>query len=343
MDPVTVYDIAREANVSVSTVSRVLNDTAPVKHSTRMRIMEIMEKYKFQPNALARSLVNKKTGMIGMLFPDSSNMFFPEVFGGAERAAQKLGYTLFLCNTFSNFGRESEYLSLLCERQVEGIIFMGGRINARHCPEALIQEVVDIRKRIPVVFINGSLPGHPCHRVKTDEYAGTQLVVQHLIDAGHRRIAFLGGHPGMTTTTEKLKAYRATLERNGLPFHNEYVLLRDFSIPCGYELMQRLLSVPKRPTAVMCINDYTAIGAIKSALAQGICIPEEMAIAGFDNTQLSAAMNPELTTVSQNSEQLGIRAMEILNQLIQKEKVKKLTILEPKLMIRQSTSAFGQS
>lgn len=121
MDAVTVYDIAREANVSVSTVSRVLNDTAPVKHSTRLRIMEIMEKYKFQPNALARSLVNKKTGMIGMLFPDSSNMFFPEVFGGAEKAAQKLGYTLFLCNTFSNFSRESEYLSLLCERQVEGI------------------------------------------------------------------------------------------------------------------------------------------------------------------------------------------------------------------------------
>lgn len=299
--------------------------------------MAIIEKHKFQPNALARSLVNKKTGMIGVLFPDSSNMFFPEVFGGAERAAQKLGYTLFLCNTFSDCSRESEYLNLLCERQVDGLIIMGGRINARHCPEDLVQEVVDIQKRIPIVLINGTLPGHPCHRVKTDEFMGTQLIVQHLIDRGHRRIGFLGGCAETTTTMEKLQAYRRTLEANHLSFRKEWVRLGDFSMSCGGKLMDAVFELPNRPTAIFCINDYVAIGAMKVAIARGMRIPEDIAIAGFDDTQLSSAMNPELTTVSQHSEQLGKQAIAILSKLIQKEKVKKLTVLTPNLIIRQST------
>ncbi|NOV03668.1 LacI family DNA-binding transcriptional regulator [Paenibacillus sp. LMG 31457] len=337
MESITVYDIAREANVSVATVSRVLNDTAPVRTSTRQKIMAIIEKHKFQPNALARSLVNKKTGMIGVLFPDSSNMFFPEVFGGAERAAQKLGYTLFLCNTFSDFSRESEYLTLLRERQVEGLIFMGGRINSRHCPDALVQEVLDIQKKIPVVLINGSLPGHPCHRVKTNEYLGTELIMQHLIDHGHRHIGFLGGSGETTTTFEKLQAFRRMMHANRFPVRKDWVRLGDFSIDCGYELMSQTLEHRNPPTAVMCINDYVAIGAMKAAISRGLRIPEEMAIAGFDDTQLSSAMNPELTTVSQHSEQLGRQAMAILHKLIQKEKVKKLTVLVPKLIVRQST------
>ncbi|WNR47059.1 LacI family DNA-binding transcriptional regulator [Paenibacillus roseipurpureus] len=337
METITVYDIAREANVSVATVSRVLNDTAPVRESTRQKIMAIIEKHKFQPNALARSLVNKKTGMIGVLFPDSSNMFFPEVFGGAELAAQKLGYTLFLCNTFSDYSRESEYLNLLCERQVDGLILMGGRINARHCPASLVQEVVDIQRKIPIVMINGTLPGYSFHRVKTDEYLGTKLIVQHLIDRGHRHIGFLGGSAATTTTVEKLQAYQRTLEANHLTYRKEWVHFGSFSKSCGQQLMETFLAMSNRPTAILCINDYVAIGAMKTALSRGIRIPEDIAIAGFDDTQLASAMNPELTTVSQQSEQLGRQAMLNLSKLIQKEKVKKVTVLAPNLMIRQST------
>ncbi|OCT15728.1 LacI family transcriptional regulator [Paenibacillus pectinilyticus] len=337
METITVYDIAREANVSVATVSRVLNDTAPVRASTRQKIIAIIEKHKFQPNALARSLVNKKTGMIGVLFPDSSNMFFPEVFGGAEKAAQKLGYTLFLCNTFSNSRRESEYLTLLCERQVEGLLFMGGRINSRDCSDALVQELENIQKKIPIVLINGTLPGNPCHRVKTDEFAGTQLIMQHLIDRGHRRIGFLGGTAETTTTLEKLQAYRQVLAANNLTYRKEWVRLGDFSMSCGRKLMEQCIALSERPTAYLCINDYVAIGAMKTAISHGMRIPEDMAIAGFDDTQLASAMNPELTTVSQHSDQLGQEAIMILSKLIQKEKVKKQTVLSPALIIRQST------
>ncbi|MFC5447786.1 LacI family DNA-binding transcriptional regulator [Paenibacillus aestuarii] len=329
--------MAREANVSVATVSRVLNGTAPVRASTRQKIMAIIEKHKFQPNALARSLVNKRTGMIGVLFPDSSNMFFSEVFGGAERAALKLGYTLFLCNTFSDPHKESEYLHLLCERQVDGLIFMGGRINARQCQDALVQEVIDIQKKTPIVLINGTLPGHPCHRVKTDEFMGTQLLVRHFIELGHERIGFLGGSLATTTTLEKLQAFKETLHANQLPYRQDWIRLGDFSIACGYQRMEQILAMQSRPTAVVCINDYVAIGAIKAALTRGVRVPEELAIAGFDDTQLSSAMNPELTTVSQNSDELGRTALAILSRLIQKEKAQQLTVLAPRLIVRQST------
>ncbi|GMA60185.1 LacI family DNA-binding transcriptional regulator [Alicyclobacillus fastidiosus] len=126
MQNITVYDIAREANVSVSTVSRVLNGTAPVKESTRNLILEIIEKYQFQPNALARSLIKKETKTIGIILPDITNPFFPEVFSGAENALREAGYTFFLCTTAGDSRRESEYLSILRERQVDGILFLGG-------------------------------------------------------------------------------------------------------------------------------------------------------------------------------------------------------------------------
>src|SRR5690606_17453581 len=141
MANITIYDIAREADVSVATVSRVLNDTAPVKASTRERIMAIIEKHQFQPNALARSLLKKETGTIAVVLPDITNPFFPEVFWGAENEARDKGYTFFLCNTAGDYSRESEYLTILREKRVDGIIFIGGRINLLQCPEPLAQEL----------------------------------------------------------------------------------------------------------------------------------------------------------------------------------------------------------
>ncbi len=136
---------------------------------------------------------------------------------------------------------------------------------------------------------------------------------------------------------EKLQAYKSTLEANDLSFRKEIVRLGDFSMECGRKLMDQFLTMPNCPTAFLCINDYVAIGAMKAVISRGLRIPEDIAIAGFDDSQLSYAMNPELTTVSQHSEQLGSHAIAILSKLIQKEKVKKLTVLEPKLIVRQST------
>lgn len=337
MKNITIYDIAKEAIVSVSTVSRVLNNTAPVKASTRDTITKIIEKYKFQPNALARSLIKKETGTIAMIVPDITNPFFPEVFGGAEYEAKKRGYTFFLCNTANEYSRESEYLTILREKRVDGIVFIGGRINLADCPPELLQEVMEAAETIPVVLVNGNLAKSGLHRIYTDEALGAALATQHLIDLGHRDIAFLGGLDYMTTTNQKVKAVKKKLEENQLKLRQEWVQYGEFSIPGGRKLMNRLLDGKNRPTAVLCINDFTAIGAIKAATERGLQIPNDISIVGFDDSPLATAVIPELTTVTQNTNELGKIAVERIYQINNGMPAKRTTVLQPKLIVRQSS------
>jgi LacI family transcriptional regulator/LacI family purine nucleotide synthesis repressor len=338
MKQITVYDIAKEANVSVATVSRVLNGTAPVKASTKLKIMEIMGKHQFQPNALARSLTKKETNMIGMILPDITNPFFPEVFWGAENEAREKGYTFFLCNTSGDYARESEYISVLREKRVDGMIFIGGRINLPKPEPQLVKEVMELAARTPTVLINGSLPGNSLTRVASDEKAGTEMAIEHLIELGHRRIALIGGNDYMTTTIQKVKAYRGILEQKGLEYREEWVRHDDFSVNSGRHLMAELLQLSERPTAVFCINDFVAVGAMKTVIESGLRIPEDISIIGFDDTPLATAVIPELTTVSLRAQELGSLAVEVLHKMMNKEKVRKLTQLEPHLVRRQSTA-----
>lgn len=337
MRQVTIYDIAKEANVSVSTVSRVLNDTAPVKGSTRAKIEELIQKYNFQPNAMARSLLTNETGIIGVIVPDLTNPFFPEVFAGAEEEAQQSGQTFLLSNTIGDYAKESQYLSILREKRVDGIIFLGGRINLKNCDEHLVQELVQCASVIPTVLVNGSLRGTDLIRVATDESAGTALAVRHLIELGHKEIGFIGGESHMTTTSIKLRAFRKTMKDGGLDVREEWLLPDSFSIDSGKRQMLKLLAMKEKPTAVFCVNDYTAIGAIKAVTEAGLTIPDDMSIVGFDDIPLAHHFIPELTTVSQQAHELGRTAVKVLKAMMNKEKVKKLTSLEPQLMIRQSS------
>lgn len=338
MKQVTVYDIAKEAKVSVATVSRVLNGTAPVRASTRAKIEAIMHKHQFQPNALARSLSKRETGIIGVILPDITNPFFPEVFSGIVQEGQETGYTFFLCDTMGHYEKESEFLNIMQEKRVDGILFMGGRINLNDCDGALVQEVVEHANKIPLVLVNGNLKHTELTRVATDEYEGTTLAVRHLLELGHTKIGFIGGQSHMATTLVKLRAFRKCMREAGLPIRDEWVLPEDFSVDAGIRQMHRLLALPERPTAVCCVNDFTAIGAMKTALEQGLRVPDDISIVGFDDIVLAHHFVPELTTVSQQAHELGRTAVSVLRRLINKERVKKLTSLQPKLVVRQSTA-----
>ncbi|MCC2685693.1 MAG: transcriptional regulator, LacI family [Paenibacillaceae bacterium] len=334
---VTVYDIAKEAGVSVATVSRVINSTAPVKATTRDKVAALIEKYHFQPNGLARSLLSKQSKMLGIIMPNIKNPFFPDVFRGAEIRAAKEGYALFLCNTLGNEETESAYLSILRDKQVDGILFLGGRVNRVRCPKDRVQEVAALNQRIPVVLVNGQLVGSGCCRVYTDEEQGMRMLVEHLLQAGHRRIGFLGGMIDDSTTKQKLKAFTDTLQAAGVEVREEWVLHGDYSMTSGMNVMNRLLELAERPTAVCCVNDFAAIGAIKALVGRGLRVPDDMAVAGFDDTPLASWYTPELTTVSQNSELLGETAIEVLLALIRKQSARKSTVLAPELVVRQST------
>ena len=342
MKYVTIYDIAQEAKVSVATVSRVLNNTAPVKDSTRLKIMQLIERYQFQPNALARSLSKKETGTIGVIVPDITNPFFPEVFSGIERAARDLGYTFFLCDTLGDYERESQYLHILREKQADGIIFLGGRINLSKCNPQLIEEVAEVANRIPLVLVNGNLPGTSLYRVITDESKGAEAATQYLINLGHREIAFIAGNENMSTTLQKVRAFMRIMAHNGLEVPEERVIYGDFSMVSGERAMMRLLSQANRPTAVFCVNDFTAVGALKAAMKSGVKVPNEISIVGYDDIPLASSIFPELTTVKQHMDLLGSTAVQVLQKLILKKKVRKLTVIEPELAVRASTASIGQ-
>lgn len=339
MKQMTIYDIAKLANVSVATVSRVINDTAPVKDSTRKKIEALIQQYQFQPNAMARSLLKKETGIIGIIVPDLTNPFYTEVLAGAETEAYSTGHTFLLMNAIGNYEKESAYLSMLRERRVDGMLFLGGRINLKNGDEELDQELIQHASTIPTVLINGTVKGNVLTRVATDEYKGACMAVQYLIDNGHKHIAFLGGEMHMSTTSSKLRAFKKTLKDAGLTIREEWILPDSFSIDSGRKQMEHLLSLKKQPTAVFCVNDFVAIGAIKTAIDHGVQVPEDMSIVGFDDIPLAHHFIPEITTVSQEANELGRTAIQVLQRMMNQEKVKKHTVIEPKLMVRKSSAA----
>ncbi|KUP21805.1 LacI family DNA-binding transcriptional regulator [Paenibacillus sp. DMB5] len=346
MKPVTVYDIAKEANVSVATVSRVLNNTAPVKKETRDRITALIDKHQFQPNALARSLIRKETGMIGFILPDITNPFFPEILAGFDREARKMGYTCFLCDTVSSdeetarqYERESQYLGILMEKQVDGIVMIGGRLDLSKPDAVLVREVEEAAKRVPVLMINGNLPGTKLHRVAADQKLGAELAVQHLIDLGHRDIAVIGGFLHMSNTQQRLLGFRTAMRDNGLTIRKEWMLHGGFSVNMGYKFAEKVLNLPSRPTAIVCMNDLVAIGALKAADRAGIAVPAELSIIGYDDIPFASYSIPELTTVSLKANEIGRLTAETLHKLITGKKVPRLHSVVPELVVRQTTAA----
>ncbi|WP_138755677.1 LacI family DNA-binding transcriptional regulator [Paenibacillus sinopodophylli] len=345
MKPVTVYDIAREANVSVATVSRVINNTAPVKQSTRERVMELIVKHQFQPNALARSLYKKETGMIGVILPDITNPFFPALLAGLDQEARSKGYTFFLCDTVSTNGdsaeqyvRESQYLSILMEKQVDGIVMIGGRINLAKPSKESICEVVEASKRVPLLLINGNLTGGGITRVYADELEGAELATQHLIELGHEHIAFVGGYKHMSNTIQRIKGYLKAMERSGLQTRKEWIMDGGFSVASGTAFMNRLLEHSERPTAIFCANDLVAIGVMKAAHKAGIRVPEELSLVGFDDIPYASNSIPELTTVSLKCYDVGRYAAEQLHHMITKNKFSRSIKVRPELIVRESTA-----
>lgn len=326
-------------------MSRVINNTAPVKKSTRDRVMELITKHQFQPNALARSLFKKETGMIGVILPDITNPFFPEVLSGLDREARSKGYTFFLCDTVSTNGdsaeqyvRESQYLNILMEKQVDGIVMIGGRINLTRPSKELVSEVVEASKRVPLLLINGNLPGKGLNRIYADEREGAQLATQHLIDLGHRDIAFVGGYSNMSNTSDRIQGFMKTMESNGLSIREEWIRNGGFSVDSGKVSLNELLTFADRPTAIFCANDLVAIGVMKAAHKAGLSVPHDLSLIGFDDIPYASNSIPELTTISLKCYEVGRSAAELLHQMITKKKVSKSTKLRPELIVRESTA-----
>ena len=327
---VTMRDVAERANVSVTTVSHVINDTRPVSYELRQRVLAAMDELGYQPNRLARSLRRGQTHTIGMIIPDSSNPFFAEVARGVEDTSFKQGYSVILCNSDGDLDKELLYTNVLAEKRVDGILFVAAGLST--------ERILDLQaQRMPLVVVDRDIPDAAVDSVLTDNARGGWLATCHLIDLDHRRIGCITGPSDITPSADRITGYRRALSEADIPLDEALVVKGDFRYEGGYQAASQLLGTRERPTAIFACNDLTAMGAICAASQRRLRIPDDVAIVGCDDIALAAFTNPSLTTVAQPKHDMGAAALEmLLDRIADPDRPALRRILPTELLIRDS-------
>lgn len=328
------WDIAREANVSQLTVSRVINNNPRISEATRQRVKKAMELLGYSPNAAARTLITGRSNLIGLVVSNITNPFYPEVIEAIVATAAEHDYNVILCNTQENQKLQTAYLELLIEHQVDGAILTSSLLDS----EGLLAQVgID---RIPLVMVNRTVEGLPVDSVRMDNAAAGRIVAKHLVELGHCAIAFVGGMEATSTNSARLAGFRTELDVLGVGLPDEYVVHREFTRSSGYELTQRLLALPTRPTALFCADDLIALGAMDAILDAGLRLPEDVAVIGVDDVQAASLRQVALTTVRQPVAEMGRRAVQLLLERISGQEDEPIEIvLRPRLIVRRTSGS----
>lgn len=341
---ITIYDIAKEAGVSAATVSRVLTKSANVRPEKKEKVMELVRKYNFKPNALAKGLADTKSKVIGILTADVRNPYYAELFVACEQAARKAGYSVLLFNTMGELEMEKQMLERLQAQQVDAIIQMGGRVDDLISNMEYVELVNQVMASVPVV-VTGKLEGTQCSMVRIDSMAAMDLLMNHLVGLGHERIAFLGGRMDVLSTYEKILRYKLILKEHNLSYDPELVMeggydeKDGYNEKCGYELMNRLFDKKIRVTAVIAVNDFAAAGIMRSILEHGLKIPQDISIVSFDNTYIADLMIPRLTSTDYDYEEFGKALVNRAIEEINGGERRQLITVTPSLVKRESSGA----
>ena len=326
---ITIKDVAKIANVSYATVSRALSGSKEVSESTRKRIVDICNKIGYSPNAIARGLVTSNTYTIGLIVPDITNPFYPEVALGVEDEARRNGYNIFLCNTNFEIEREKSYFKLLLEKRVEGIIIASISDEARN-------SFISYNSRLPIVYIGSDPKEISCNFVATDNVKAGFLAAEYLIKLGHNKIAFLGGSSGSNSYQDRLKGFMTAMKKNGLKPDTTLIKGNGFRRENGYKIIKGMIDEKIIPAAIIAANDLVALGVIEGCEELNLNVPEDISVIGFDDIPYASLPKIKLTTVSQSKYSLGKRAFDMVFKLL-KDKIPKKglqEILQPELMIR---------
>ncbi|MBB5325394.1 LacI family transcriptional regulator [Anoxybacillus tepidamans] len=328
---VTIYDVAKEAGVSISTVSRVINNTGRISEKTRKKVLKVMETLHYQPSMVASALTGKRTRTIGLIIPDVANPFFAEIARKVEDRGRELGFNVLMCNTDNNPETEEMYLSLLKQKSVDGIIIGTTTKNYTVLNELL-------HEHFPIAFIAQDIPELAIDVVRVDDFLGGYQAVSHLVSLGHKKIAIMLGNLNRTSDKDRLQAYRQVLQENGLEYDERLVIYTDYSMEAGKRAAFELLRSPQKPTAIFACFDSLAVGVYQAAKEMGLCIPEDLSVVGFDNTILATIVDPPLTTVAQPIDEMGRQVVDLIIREIEGEKnMKQRVILPPELIVRHST------
>jgi DNA-binding LacI/PurR family transcriptional regulator len=337
-----IKDVAEKAGVSISTVSNVINGTKYVSEELKQKIQKAIDELRYEVDPLARSLKSKRTMTIGVVITNINRIFFPQVLSGIQEHAARNGYSLNFCTTNDSFEAEKKYVQMLESSQVDGIILDSVADTGREDYFRYLSKLGNARKTIPVVSIERRMDSYGIDSVAVNNLQGGSLAVRHLADCGCTRIAHISGPLGSCMAQDRLNGYKSELEKLGLKLDDEMVMEGDYSPLSGYHAMRKLLSAGVAADGVFAANDQMAIGAIKAIRENGLRIPEDIRVIGFDNTFVASIVEPALSTVNVPRYKMGDMAVEMLIRRIEGPSAETGCCELPiNLIVRQSTDLRG--
>lgn len=322
-----IYDIAKEAGVSISTVSRVLNNKGNVNPATRKKVEEVLERNHYTPSAIARGMVSKSMRTVAVLTVDIRVPHYARTAYIIERELSHRGYEVTLCNTGGETEETEKYLRTMLEKKVDGIVLVGSVFN-------MICQKTEIRKmlcNVPVVLANGKLEIPNSYSVLVDDRYGIALAVNALLEKGHRDIYYV---KDMDTISARLKrdGFVSTLERAGIMEAKQNVIHTTSDLEGGMRAVRELIQSGKKFSALVCGEDITAAGAVKALLQAGYRIPEDVAVTGYNNSEYARICEPTLTTVDNKPELVAMLSVQLLTSLIEKTDTYSSCTIQPELV-----------
>ncbi|MGO1297557.1 MAG: HTH-type transcriptional repressor PurR [Vibrio sp.] len=327
----TIKDVARLAGVSTTTVSHVINKTRFVAETTQERVLSAVKELHYAPSAVARSLKCNTTRTIGMLVTQSTNQFFSEVIDGVESYCYRQGYTLVLCNTGGIYEKQRDYVRMLAEKRVDGILVMCSDMT----PE--LMEMLDNHADIPKVIMDWGLEDSQADNILDNSEEGGYLATKHLIENGHSDIACLSGHLSKVACQERIRGFRRAMQEAQLAVNEDWILEGNFECDTAVLAADKLLAMDSLPTAVFCFNDTMALGLISRLQQKGCRVPDDISVIGYDNIELAEYFSPPLTTIHQPKRRVGKNAFEILLERIKNKQHERRTFeMHPELVIRDT-------
>ncbi len=327
----TIKDIAEKAGVSIMTVSRVINNSGYVSMKTRIKVESVLKEMNYQPNLLARSLINRKSHFISIIVPDISNPFYAELTRGVEDITIQEGYDLIISSAHMNKDMELRQIETARSRMADGLILV--------LPELSETKILEMQNNIPLVVVDKYIKSNDISKIYLKQELGAYRAVQYLLEMGHRKIAFLSGLLNVHNNNVRKMGYIHALEDNRVPFDSSLILNGDFSFESGEKAFKTYMNMKNenRPTAIFSASDLMALGFMRCAYRHKVRIPEDVSIVGFDDIQISSIITPTLTTVRHPYLQMGNAASKLLMSKLGKN-VLNSTILSLKneLIIRES-------
>ena len=342
--PCTIKDVAREASVSITTVSKILNgNDQDIGKATRERVLEVIDRLQYVRSSSARSLVTKRTNVIGLIIPDISNNYFAELVQAIEVEVRKQGYFVIFCDTFDNVDNENHCMKLLLEQSVDGLIIVPTTAST-------YQQVMDaLLVKKPVVFLDrvfedaiaqgASQAEKMIGNIWFDNFQGGFLATQHLIDCGHRRIGCITGPLSNKSAQERYRGYQHALEQNGIPYRSELVVEANYRYESGGPAAAELLR--HDVTAIFAQNDLMAVSAYAAIEAAGKKVGTDISVVGFDNTEYCEWLAPKLTSIIQPGPEMGVQAGKMIISMIQGKEAEVEKQFAPDIFRRASVSKIG--